>query len=257
MTNEELVLAIQQGDSDKMPQLWMQIERLVSWKANKLINALGDNCPVEFDDLYNSGYIALCNAVERYEPERGAFSTHFMLHLKTAFAEATGYRSEKQQRDPIHRANSFDDPIPGTDNMVLGDFIPDGTDLEGDTVEKIWRQQLHDALDKALGTLDPTEEQTLRTVYYGGQSLVELAESMDIPYERANYLHRKALGRMRRGEARKCIEPFIDGRTNFYLHTRVQSYESPVELLAIQREELRERYSYMRDLYNKNQITSA
>lgn len=257
MTNEELVLAVQQGDSDKMPQLWTQIERLVSWKANKLINALGDNCPVEFDDLYNSGYIALCNAVERYDPEHGAFSTHFMLHLKTAFAEATGYRSEKQRRDPLHRASSFDDPVPGTDNLVLGDLIPDGTDLEGDTVEKIWQQQLHDALDKALGTLDPTEEQTLRTVYYDGQSLAELAESIDIPYEKAKYLHHKALGRMRRGEARKCIEPYIDRRTNFYLRTGASSYESPVELLAIQREELRNMEIYIQELRKKYQITSA
>ena len=196
MTNEELVLAIQQGDSEKIPQLWTQIERLVRWKAHRFIEALGDCCPVELDDLYNSGYIALCNAVERYDPERGAFSTHFMLHLKNVFAEATGYRSERQQRDPIHRASSFDDPVPGTDNMVVGDFIPDGTDLEGDTIEKIWQQQLHEALDKALGVLPPTEEQTLRTIYYGGQSLSDLAESMNIPYERATYLHRKALGRM-------------------------------------------------------------
>lgn len=257
MTNEELVLAIQQGDSDKMPKLWTQIERLVSWKANKLINALGDNCPVEFDDLYNSGYIALCNAVERYDLGRGAFSTYFMLHLKTAFAEATGYRSEKQRRDPLHHASSLDDPVPGTDDMVLGDFIPDGTDLEDDTVEKIWQKELHEALEKALSTLLPTEEQVLRTMYYDGLSLSEVAENIGVTYENAKYLNHKAIGKLRRGEARKCIEPFIDCRTNFYLHTRVQSYESPVELLAIQREALRERYSYVRDLHTKSQITSA
>ena len=257
MTNEELVLAIQQGDSDKMPQLWTQIERLVSWKANKVINALGDNSPVEFDDLYNSGYIALCNAVERYDPEQGAFTTYFMFHLKIAFYDATGCRSEKQRRDPLHRASSFDDPVPGTDNLVLGDLIPDGTDLEVDTVERIWQQQLHDALDKALGTLPPAEEQTLRNVYYGGQSLSEAAESMEVPYERASYLHRKALQRLRRSEAQKCIEQFVDKRTNFYLRTSVRSYESPVELLAIQREDLRNLDAYIQELRKKYQITSA
>lgn len=162
MTNEELVMVIQQGVTEKIPLLWERVERLVAWKANRVINTLGENCLVEFDDLYNSGYIALCNAIERYDPEHGAFTTHFMFHLKTAFAEATGHRSIRQQRDPIHRANSFDDPVPGTDDLVLSDVIPDRTDVEGDAIERIWQQQLHDVLEKALGTLSPLEEQAVR-----------------------------------------------------------------------------------------------
>ena len=241
MTNEDLVVAIQHGRTDLMLTLWNQIERLVSWKANKVVSSLGNNGPIEFDDLYNSGYIALCNAVERYHPERGAFSTHFMLHLKTAFAEATGYRSERQQRDPIHRASSFDDPVPGTDNMVLCDFISDGTDLEDDTIEKIWQQQLHDALEDALDDLPEREEQAIRAKYYRDEPVETTAFAMGITESGVSKLRQSGLNRLRRDPA-KLLEPFIDAQTNFYIQTGSRTQKSPVELLVLRREELRNKY---------------
>ena len=39
MSNEELVAAIQAGE-DRMGELWEQVERLVQWKANRIMTAL-------------------------------------------------------------------------------------------------------------------------------------------------------------------------------------------------------------------------
>lgn len=97
ITNEELVIAIQAGEN-RMGELWEQVERLVKWKAKRIMTALelkGSPCGVEFDDLYQSGYPALVEAVETYDPAAGAFSTWFMYYLQKAFAVVTGYLSRE------------------------------------------------------------------------------------------------------------------------------------------------------------------
>lgn len=255
MTNDELVLAIQQGESDKLIQLWKQVERLVAWKARRIINTLDGSCSFEFDDLYNSGYIALCDAVERYKPENGSFVSLFMLCLKTAFAETTGYRSARQQRDPIHHASSFDDPVPGADDLLLGDTIPDDTNLEEETVERVWQEQLHDALEMALGTLPPMEDKALRLRFYEGLEANEVAATMGITDAECRNLRHNGLRRLHRREAVRWLEPFVDSLSNFYLRSRVATQESPVELLVIRREELRNYHASRRALLHDIQRT--
>ena len=127
MTNEELVALIQGGARDKLPELWAQVERFVAVQAHKrlvLSAALGG---VEFGDLYNAGYLALVAAVDSFDPGAGcSFISWLTLALKTAFAEAGGYRSRKQARDPLHRAGSLDVPVgEDEDSATLGDFQAD------------------------------------------------------------------------------------------------------------------------------------
>ena len=54
MSNEELVAAIQSGE-DRMGELWAQVEKLVMWKAHRVMTALDGRGGVEFDDLFNLG----------------------------------------------------------------------------------------------------------------------------------------------------------------------------------------------------------
>lgn len=242
MTNEELVVAIQHGQTDLMLTLWNQIERLVSWKANKVVSSIGNNGPIEFDDLYNSGYIALCNAVEGYVPESGyRFTTYFMLHLKTAFAEATDYRTARGQFDPIRHAASLDEPITGTENLYICDVVAARGNLEEDTVEKLWQQQLHDALEAALSNLPEREEQAIRAKYYQDEPTETTALAMGITGSGVSRLRQNGLCRLRRDQV-KLLEPFIDAQTNFYLQTGSRAQKSPVELLVLRREELRSKY---------------
>ena len=61
MSNEELAKEIQAGATDRMADLWEQVEGLCCWKAKQVIAALqlrGNPCGVEFDDLYQTGYLA-------------------------------------------------------------------------------------------------------------------------------------------------------------------------------------------------------
>ena len=102
MSNEELVALIQGGERDKLSELWTQVERFVAKKARHRMMASNGFGGVEFDDLYNSGYIALVAAVESFDAAGGSFIGWLALHLKTAFAKAGGYRSRKQAQ--LHTA---------------------------------------------------------------------------------------------------------------------------------------------------------
>lgn len=243
MSNEDLVTAIQRGESDKLPQLWGQVERLVAWKANRVLAALGENPCVEFEDLYNSGYIALVNAVQLFDPERSdSFANIFMLCLKTAFAEATGHRGKKQQNDPIHGAYSLEAIVPGSENTTFGELISDGKDYEAEILERIWEKDLHEALDKALNTLPDVEAQALKLQYYDEFDVAQSATFLNIDPDKVVALRRKALNHIRRPEITQNLEQFVDSISNFYLRTSVRSQQSSVELIVERREEIRQRY---------------
>ena len=65
MSNEELAIAIQQGDQGRTLELWEQVNGLVKRKAMQIMTALklsGNPRGVEFDDLYQTGYLAMVAA---------------------------------------------------------------------------------------------------------------------------------------------------------------------------------------------------
>lgn len=225
MSNEELVAEVQQGKY-RMGELWEQVEKLVRWKAHRVMTALEGRGGVEFDDLYQSGYLAMVAAVGSYKPECGAFSTWFMLHLKTAFAEATGYRSAKQRRDPLHRAISLDTPLTDeTDSDDLMAITPDPAGMNGLDVaeEAIYRQQLHDALEAVLGAIPEQYSEVLRQRHYEGLTLAEIAERRGVAAERVRQMEGKAIRQIRRPSIACHLRPFYD--FDFYCGTGLGSFQ--------------------------------
>lgn len=67
LSNEMIVEQLQSGmdEKDNMLQLWQQNQRFVKMMAVKFTGR------AELDDLMQEGYIALCEAVRHYNPEKG------------------------------------------------------------------------------------------------------------------------------------------------------------------------------------------
>ena len=185
MTNEELVALIQAGERDKLPELWDQVEKFVALRARKLLVALGDRASsygLEFGDLYNSGYFALLDAVELYDPtcEHGSFIGLLAMRLKTAFAKTGGWygRSGKRQKaqDPLHRAVSMDAPVKAGaddgDKAAFGDFIPDPRAAQAlqEVDDGICRVQTRQAVQRALEQLPVEERLAVKAYYYEGRT---------------------------------------------------------------------------------------
>ena len=180
MTNEELVALIQAGERDRLPELWEQVERFVALQANRLLHAMGPDraalAGVEFGDLYNSGYFALVDAAERYDPEAGAkFITFFAMRLKSYFSDTTGFRLARQRKDPLNSSKSLDARLKegDEDSGAFGDFIPDPKAAQAlqDVEDGIQRDYTRQAVRQALEQLPTEERLALKARYYEGQTV--------------------------------------------------------------------------------------
>lgn len=243
MTNEDLATLIRGGKRERLPELWEQVEKFAAHQARRRFLLSAGFGGVEFEDLYNSGYIALAAAVDTYDPDRGkSFISWFALALETAFAEAGGYRSRKQARDPLHHAGSLDAPLGDDENNgMLGESIEDADSAEAfQNAEKlIWNEQLHAAIEKALGELPERHSSTLRRRFYQEQTLDEIADAENVTKEAVRQWQLKGLQELRR---RRDLRQFVEERTPYYLRVGVSEFhrtgESAVERIVFKRERL-------------------
>ena len=231
MSNEELVAAIQAGATESMERLWDQVKGLVVWKAQHIMTALdlrGTLCGVEMEDLVQSGYIAVVEAVHYYTPESGtAFSTCLINRLKTVFAEATGYRTQRKRNDPINTAFSLDKPLTDeADSALFGDLIPDpkaaATMLSIE--EKLWQEQLHEALDAALATLPEQSAEILRLRHYQGFTLADTGKIHGTTPERIRQMETTAIRQLRKPSIARHLRPFYD--FDFYCCTGLGAFRN-------------------------------
>lgn len=244
MSNEELVTLIQTGEQEHLPELWGQVERFVAQQANRHMTLFGEVGGVEFGDLYNAGYIALVAAADTYDPAAGrSFIGWLALALKTAFSEAGGYRSRKQAHDPLHRAGSMDAPASEDSDTAIGELIEDPAAALAiqNAEDRIWLEQLHDTLEKALNELPARQGCTLRRRFYQSRSLEKIAADEGVSKEAVRLWQIKGLQALRQ-EAE--LQQFVEERTPYYLHVGVSEFqrtgESAVERIVIRRERLAE-----------------
>ena len=216
MSNEELAVLIQAGEREHLPQLWAQVERFVAKQASRRMTATGGFGGVEFGDLYNAGYLALVSAVDSFDPGAGrSFVSWLALHLKTVFAEAGGYRSQKQAQDPLHRAGSLDVPTgEDEDGAALVELVADSSALLAfERAEECqYRAQLHAALGEALGRLPAHHRSVIRRRFYRGQTFSTIAADLGIQPEAVRKWEGEALKQLRHPRISRPLMEYLPGR---------------------------------------------
>lgn len=250
MTNEEIVVKIQTGEQHLMGELWERLAGLVKWKAHRImtiLNSTGTNCGVEFDDLYQSGYLALVAAVKTYSGGEGAFSTWLMYYLQTAFAETSGYRTERQKSDPLRHCLSLDAPLgDDADGDTVADLQSDpGSTAPFESVEQqMYLASLREALDKELSELPPQLEAVIRQRYFNTATFEEIGTAIGVCTSRVQQLEEKALFALGEPPHRDNLETFVESRTPYFLHVGPSEFqrsrESSVEKIFFLRERLRQ-----------------
>lgn len=221
---KDLAIRIQSGEADLLAELWQSVERLVAAKAQRVITAQGNGNRIEFDDLYNSGFLALCAACESYRPEMGHFVPWFLMCLKSAFAEATGYRTQRGRLDPLRNAVSLSTPIGEADNGAeLGDLVADPAAEEPiERVEdEVWRGELREAISAAIAELPPDEAETLHSRYWDGLTLEQVAKKRGIWPTTVQQQEKRAIRRIRRRQWQKLAHFYY---FDFYQSTGQQAF---------------------------------
>lgn len=239
MTNEELAVAVKQGEGERLETLWAQVRRFAWWRARRVLAALDGSREADMDDLMQAAFLALVAAVERYDPEKGLqLLTYYSTALKTAFAEATGWRTAKQQRDPMHHADSLDRPLDWEDEGgdTLGDLVQDPARPMEAVDNRLYRAWQRETIAGALDKLPDEQAQALRLRYWAGLTLQQAAQASGCHLETFRQREKKALRTLRGMPEISAMGRYIDLRTDFYRGGR-----NPVEANALWREELLER----------------
>lgn len=213
MTNEELVALIQAGERDRMGELWQNVERFVWQQARQRI--VRDIDGVTVDDLYQSGYLALVDAANTYDPHKGkTFIGWLSLFLKTAFNAAAGRRSERQRRDPLHHAVSADAPVyPDETGPTVTELVPDESAALAFAVVEC--EDCRDVIAAALDSLPEGQGELLRCYYLRGEGIDAAAAVAGYASRYSAYdaigraLYRLANGKYTRA-LRACLDGFIE-----------------------------------------------
>lgn len=207
MTNEELAAQIQAGERSMILPLWSQVKGFVRNMAYKW-----QRRGVEVDDLMQSGFIAMLDALKEWDGDKGAFLTWYALHLKTAFTQTTGQRTERERRDPVHFAYSIDAPLLDDDGdpLYLADVLPDpAAEKALDQVDDMdaWHR-LHEAIENALRALTQTQVDIIRARYWRGATAAQAAVVCGLSKEDAQRQEALALRTLRHPKNSKALKEF-------------------------------------------------
>ena len=247
----KLVLEIQNGDTDLLPILWEAVENFIRFQASRRLRVMiaNDAEPLrgnELDDYVQQGYFALLDAIERYNPDKETkFTTYFSYHLKRAFNQVDGISSTK--RDGLHKANSlneqiFDDEPDGGERI---DLVPDpgAEDDFREAEERIFIEELHRALERAVDALSQQKREIIKGKYFDGLKRAEIAKKCGMTEGAVAEAERSAFRDIRRKITVFGLDKFVEENTPFYRHYSVdymqRTQTSPIEAIVQERERLR------------------
>lgn len=126
MRNEELVLLIQEGKSEYIPQLWEQVYKFISMRADRYLCYYPDNYASLKEDMINESYFQFLKAVDHYDQSQGSFINFLSYYLNNAFKVALiGGRTGRAQRDPLNNYIGFDAPVTDAEDLTIADTLPD------------------------------------------------------------------------------------------------------------------------------------
>lgn len=227
MSNEELVLSIQKGNTAELERLWEAVRGLAAWRAKQMLTALEGKRGVVLDDFMQEGFFALVDAVQTFDPGAGAlFSTWYGVHLRKRYVELMGFRTDKQRFDPIHEATSLDAPISDEDGDTWSEVVadPHGEDGMVDTEERLWRAQLRATVSMVTQDLPEDQREILYRRFWLNRTYEETGSDLGISKEQARNEENKAIRRLRRPDKSKHLRPFHD--FSFYAGTGLGSFRS-------------------------------
>lgn len=255
MSNEELAIMIKAGDTNLLPELWDNVKKYVRWKATIYISSCISNngyACFEVDDLINQGYIAVTEAVEFFNPEKGRFLPILDLRLKTAFHTVHfGGRSSRYLSDAALYSSSGDVALYDDGEETVLDLIPDPCSIgecsvSNQAIESLYLEQLHSQLEKCIAKLPEAQAKVIRNRYYLDRSLEEIASEMNRSKEAIRQSETVALKSMYDCRVETGLIEFLDTHTNFYEKKSLSSFknsgESIVETLVIKREKMAQNY---------------
>ena len=214
MTNEELALSIQKGETGLFTELWDQIQLLGAWWAKRhahtlVVNGIVHDEADAFQDLlYGCCFPAVYEAVYHYDPEKGNFTQLLFYFFRSEAAEIYGYRTSK--RDAALYSLSLDQPVSGeSDDLSLEDMIPCDSDQFEAVEHRIFQEQLKQTIDTALEEIEERSAEVLRQHYFQGRTQKQIADSLSMSQREIISEEQRAIRQIRTGKHLNELRSFL------------------------------------------------
>ena len=208
MSNEELAKKIQAGEQDKLLELWQQVQRFAYQQARRWVGYGG----LELEDLLQSAFLALLDAINRWDEERGAFLTCYGLLLKASFARATGQRTKRERMDPLQNCTSLSEPLTDSEGVTLEDTLADPAAEEAvvSVEERDLAEKRREVVRAALSKLTKRELSVVRARYWYGLTVEQTARRMGVSKNAIYFAEKKALMRLRHPAVSRAFLPVTE-----------------------------------------------
>lgn len=233
MTNEELALCFQHGDSGAVGPLWTQMKGLAYSLAFRFYNRRAEACRaagVEAADLQQESYFAVLDCAAAYDPEKGLKLTSYMKFQTLRRFNAVIHKRDNDAPRPLDGADSLNEPADPTDegSAEIGDLIPDPAAEEAfeDSEHAAFIQQLHAAEETALTTCKPQTAEVIRARYFDGLTQVQAADRAGCSPQYVHCLEQQAIRKMRSGRGAAVLRSFVVDYGKAYTGTGFSVWEN-------------------------------
>lgn len=165
MTNEELAMRIQAGDSACVERLWNNIHKLMHRIAGSIYKQRQERCTaagVTQDDILQECFFVMLRAVDAYNPDAGyAFNSYIKYHLKNVINGLLGFRTAGQRYAPLNTCTSLEVDIAGEgdEGLRLEDMLEDPEGAE--PFEAVEQSLMYEELYKAVNALPDQKRQII------------------------------------------------------------------------------------------------
>ena len=206
LSNEEAVLLhslFKNGERQAFDMLVKSNMRLVV----KIANDYKWHSRMEFEDIVSSGTIGLLKAIDKFDPEKGAFSAcasaYINKYIRMALDSYRGIHTKRYDRMTQEERSSF---VVESLNEKVGDGDTEFAEsLEADCPTPCERVTLDDSVRAMLEAmdrvLDSREQFIIRSRYgldgNGVLTLREIAERLGMTHERVRQIEVSALTKLR------------------------------------------------------------
>lgn len=209
MTNEEIAVMINNGQTELIPVLWDRVRKLVAKFANSYYMRHYELCKrsgVTDDDLMQEAYFGFIKAIQSYPPESGnMFTTYLNYPIQSCFVAITGQRTSKSRKEPLNHAASLDTPVNDTDDGVtLQDTLQDeNTYIDFEQIELTDMQKI---VREELAQLKDAKQQEFITDHYlHEQSYQTIANKYGISRERVRQIASAGLRKLRNSKRLRAL----------------------------------------------------
>lgn len=215
MTNEQLVIFIQQDNPELLPVLWGRVKRLVFMLCGRYYARYAERfsaCGVELCDLRQECYAAFMEAVRAYREDKGLqFSSYLEYPVRNTAAELLGiHNADRVNRRPLDNAVSLDKPIEAADNdnMTLADVIPDTESEEPfeQVLQEISDDHARAVIYEALEKLTEQERDVILLIFFEDRTAQAIAAEWGVSAQRVGQIKQKAIHKLRKMPALKVLD---------------------------------------------------